>query len=545
LACAVSHYQLTACKGRATFAGLAAHLVPPPHHQIERSVTEKAAHTPPVSEEATPEPEQIAVRRAKLAELRETGIAYPNDFKPDALAARLLDEFEDLDGDTVVERSAHYRLGGRIKAVRSFGKTTFFKLQDQSGELQLYTKLNELGEDVYRGVKRLDIGDTVGVEGTLFRTRTGELTLKVSSLRLLAKSLRPLPEKWHGLTDKETRYRQRYVDLIVNDDVRDTFRRRAQMISSMRTFFAERDFLEVETPMMHPIAGGAAAKPFITHHNALSMDLFLRIAPELYLKRLVVGGFERVFEINRNFRNEGLSPQHNPEFTMLEFYQAYANYDDLMDLSEELLACLANEVTGSASVQYQDTTLEFGKPFRRVTMSDAVAEQAGLTAEQVADEAVLAELVRGAGVETSKLATGGALLAQAFEELVEETLIQPTFVTQFPRVVSPLARANDDDPRFVDRFELFIAGREIANGFSELNDPEDQHQRFLAQLTAREEGDDEAHMLDEDYVRALEYGMPPTAGQGIGVDRLAMLLTDSASIRDVILFPHLRHEGGR
>lgn len=508
-------------------------------------MTEKAAHTPPVSEEATPEPEQIAVRRAKLAELRETGIAYPNDFKPDALAARLLDEFEDLDGDTVVERSAHYRLGGRIKAVRSFGKTTFFKLQDQSGELQLYTKLNELGEDVYRGVKRLDIGDTVGVEGTLFRTRTGELTLKVSSLRLLAKSLRPLPEKWHGLTDKETRYRQRYVDLIVNDDVRDTFRRRAQMISSMRTFFAERDFLEVETPMMHPIAGGAAAKPFITHHNALSMDLFLRIAPELYLKRLVVGGFERVFEINRNFRNEGLSPQHNPEFTMLEFYQAYANYDDLMDLSEELLACLANEVTGSASVQYQDTTLEFGKPFRRVTMSDAVAEQAGLTAEQVADEAVLAELVRGAGVETSKLATGGALLAQAFEELVEETLIQPTFVTQFPRVVSPLARANDDDPRFVDRFELFIAGREIANGFSELNDPEDQHQRFLAQLTAREEGDDEAHMLDEDYVRALEYGMPPTAGQGIGVDRLAMLLTDSASIRDVILFPHLRHEGGR
>ncbi len=508
-------------------------------------MTDKAAQPSPGSEQAGNEPEQIAVRRAKLAALREDGIAFPNDFKPDTLALGLLTEFDGVGGEDVVARSGVYRLAGRIVAVRSFGKTTFFKLQDRSGALQLYTTRGDLGEDAYKAAKRLEIGDTVGVEGTLFRTKTEELTLKVASVRLLAKSLRPLPEKWHGLTDKETRYRQRYVDLIVNEEVRATFRGRARMVAAMRSFFAERDFLEVETPMMHPIAGGAAAKPFITHHNALSMDLFLRIAPELYLKRLVVGGFERVFEINRNFRNEGLSPQHNPEFTMLEFYQAYADYGDLMDMTEELLARLAVEVTGGTSVEYQGTTLEFGGPFRRVTMREAVAAALGVAEESLEDPSVLIGPVRKAGIEADKLAEGDALLAQAFEELVEPTLMQPTFVTRFPRVVSPLARASDDDPRFVDRFELFIAGREIANGFSELNDPEDQRERFLSQLEAREAGDEEAHMLDEDYVRALEFGMPPTAGEGIGVDRLAMLLTDAASIRDVILFPHLRHEGGR
>jgi lysyl-tRNA synthetase class 2 len=495
--------------------------------------------------EGPSEPQQIAVRRGKLAALREQGNPFPNDFRPDSALADLASRFKGADAETVEAESGTYRVAGRLMAVRSFGKSTFFRLQDTSGNLQLFALKPELGEDAYQAAKRFDAGDIVGAEGTLFHTKTGELTLRCVTLRLLVKALRPLPEKWHGLTDKEIRYRQRYLDLVVNEDVRLTFRRRAAVVAGIRRFFSDRAFLEVETPMMHAVAGGAAARPFTTHHNALSMDLFLRIAPELYLKRLVVGGFERVFELNRNFRNEGISPQHNPEFTMLEFYQAWANYNDLMDLTEELFAGLATEVCGATAVEYQGTTLEFAAPYRRVTMADAVIEATGLSEAELSDEAKMHAVLKKSGIDDGALVKGPALLAQVFEEVVEPTLIQPTFVTRFPLIVSPLARKCDDDPNFVDRFELFIAGREIANGFSELNDPEDQHQRFLDQLSAREAGDEEAHMLDEDYVRALEVGLPPTAGEGIGIDRLVMLLTDAASIRDVILFPHLRHEAPR
>ncbi len=495
------------------------------------------------SAEAQPENEQIAVRRAKLETWRGRGQAYPNDYRPDAGCGELAREFAELDAEGVESKSGRYRLAGRVLAVRGFGKTTFLKIQDSSGALQLYAAKAELGEDVYSVVRKLDAGDIVGAEGSLFRTRTGELTLRCEQFRPLVKAIRPLPEKWHGLTDKETRYRQRYVDLIVNQEVRDTFRSRAQVVAGMRRFLGERGYLEVETPMMQPLAGGAAAKPFVTHHNALSMDCYLRVAPELYLKRLIVGGFERVFELNRNFRNEGISRQHNPEFTMCEFYQAYARYEDLMELTEEMLAELAREVTGNTRVRSGEVEIEFAPPYRRMTMAEAVAEHSSLSPEEALDPGRLVSLAGELGLETE--AEGLALLPEIFEHVAEEHLVQPTFITGFPVEVSPLARRNDEDPRFVDRFELMIGGHEIANGFSELNDPEDQRGRFLEQVRRRQEGDEEAHMLDEDYVQALEYGMPPTAGEGIGVDRLVMLLTDSPSIRDVILFPHLRPAGGR
>jgi lysyl-tRNA synthetase class 2 len=495
------------------------------------------------AQQAARESEQIRVRRAKLAELREAGCAFPNDFKPDTGCAALVAEFGEVPGEEVEARSGTYRLGGRVVAIRDFGKTTFLKLQDGEGSLQLFANKAQLGDEAYGLVRRLDVGDIVGATGSLFRTRTGELTLRLDALRLLVKSLRPLPEKWHGLTDKESRYRQRYVDLIVHEDVRRTFRRRAAIIAGLRRFLGDEGYLEVETPLLQPIAGGATARPFVTHHNALSMDLYMRVAPELYLKRLVVGGFERVFELGRMFRNEGISLQHNPEFTMCEFYQAWATVDDLVALTERLLQTLAREVTGSEQVPYGDTVLDFSSPMRRVDMADAVAAALGVTREQALDLEVLAAAADRLGIEPKKRQPGLGLLADVFEATCEQDLVQPTFVTGFPLEISPLARKNDADPRFVDRFELYVARREIANGFSELNDPEDQHERFLEQMRRREAGDEEACEVDEDYVRALEVGLPPTAGEGIGIDRLVMLLTDSPSIRDVLLFPHLRHEG--
>ncbi len=505
-------------------------------------------NTTPVATEsdaqiAARENDQIRARRAKLADLRQTGVAFPNDFKPDATCGRLGEEFGPLSGEEVEERSLEYRLGGRIVAVRDFGKTTFLKLQDGSGSIQLFANRQALGEDGYAVARRLDTGDIVGVSGRLFRTRTGELTMRLDGLRLLVKALRPLPDKWHGLVDKEARYRQRYVDLIVNEDVRRTFRRRAAVIGGLRRFLEGEGYLEVETPLLQPIAGGATARPFVTHHNALSMDLYMRVAPELYLKRLVVGGFERVFEIGRMFRNEGISLQHNPEFTMCEFYQAWATVEDLIDLTERLLSTLAREVTGSEQVPYGDVVLDFSAPLRRLSMVDAVASKLGVSRDEALDLRVLSRAADDLALDPKKRQPGLGLLADVFEATCEDDLVQPTFVTEFPLEISPLARRNDADPRFVDRFELYVARREIANGFSELNDPEDQHERFLEQARRREAGDDEACEVDEDYVRALEVGLPPTAGEGIGIDRLVMLLTDSASIRDVLLFPHLRHEG--
>ncbi len=485
--------------------------------------------------------EQVRVRRAKLAALREQAGAFPKDWTPDTSAGRLVAEFGAMEGEAVEAATGTYSLGGRVMAIRSFGKSTFLGLQDGSGTIQLFASKGDLGE-AYAGVKKLDVGDIVGARGTLFRTRTGELTLRCDELRLMVKSLRPLPEKWHGLQDKETRYRQRYVDLIVNAEVRETFRRRATVTATVREFLGERGYLEVETPMMQPIVGGATARPFVTHHNALSMDLYLRVAPELYLKRLVVGGLERVFELNRNFRNEGLSRQHNPEFTMLEFYQAWATYEDLMALTEEMLGEIARRVTGGTRVVFEGTELDFSPPFRRLPMAEAVAAKAGIPVADATDVAALTALADRMGIAREGRQEGLGILADVFEHLCEADLVQPTFVTGFPAEVSPLARRSDADPRFVDRFEMYAAGREIANGFSELNDPEDQRERFLVQVRRREAGDAEAQMLDEDYVRALEYGLPPTAGEGIGIDRLTMLLTDSASIRDVILFPHLRPE---
>jgi lysyl-tRNA synthetase class 2 len=484
----------------------------------------------------------IRQRLETLAALRAAGVnPYPNDFRPTHTAGQILAEHGDRDAEALAALGRTFALAGRVMALRSFGKAAFVKLQDRSGQLQAYVKRDGVGEEAFGVFSRTDVGDFLGVEGPLLRTRTGELTLEARQVRLLCKSLRPLPEKWHGLTDKETRYRQRYVDLVVNPEVREAFRRRSRLIHLVRGFFLGRDFLEMETPMMQPIPGGATARPFVTHHNALDMTLYLRVAPELYLKRLVVGGVERVFEINRNFRNEGLSNQHNPEFTMLEFYQAYATYEELMDLTEELFVYLAEELAGSRKIVYQGEEIDFTPPWPRLTVQQAVARYGELTLEQTEDPQAVRAYAARLGLETAGV-PHGKLLAEVFEAVAEPHLLQPTFVTRYPVEVSPLSRRNEADPRFVDRFELYIARREIANAFSELNDPLDQLERFRGQAAEREAGDEEAHWVDLDYVRALEYGMPPTAGEGIGIDRVAMLFTDSPSIRDVILFPHMRPE---
>ncbi|WP_225072281.1 lysine--tRNA ligase [Desulfuromonas sp. CSMB_57] len=482
-------------------------------------------------------------RRAKLEEFRQQGVnPFANDFEVTATTGAVREAHEGEDAATLEVINHHYSLAGRIMAKRDFGKAAFIQLQDRSGRLQVFVSRDEIGEDTFRLFRKFDIGDVVGVAGKPFRTKTGELSLRAESIRLLTKSLQVLPEKWHGLTDVETRYRQRYLDLMVNPEVREVFAKRSRIITLIRNFMVEHDFLEVETPMMHPVAGGATAKPFVTHHNTLKMDLFLRIAPELYLKRLVVGGFERVFEINRNFRNEGISIQHNPEFTMMEFYQAYATYETLMDFTERLICHVAEEVVGSLKFAYGEREVDLTPPWKRLTIKEAICQYGKVAAEVLEDPAATRAYARGLGLEVEDGIGHGKLLTEIFDEVAEPQLWHPTFITQYPTEVSPLSRKNDADPTVVDRFELFIVGRELANAFSELNDPVDQKGRFLQQLAEKEAGDEEAHAMDEDYIRALEYGLPPTAGEGIGIDRLVMLLTNSASIRDVILFPQLRPE---
>jgi lysyl-tRNA synthetase class 2 len=485
--------------------------------------------------------EQMAVRRRKVAKLQADGVpVYPNDFRPSHTAGAIRERHGGLEASELEALTEEFALGGRIRALRPHGKAAFFEMEDGTGRLQVYARRDKLGDEAYERVRALDVGDIAGVCGRLFRTRTNELTIEAGEVRLLSKCIRPLPEKWHGLKDVETRYRQRYVDLMVNPEIRDVFRNRSRIIGLVRDFLRQRGFLEVETPMMQPMAGGAAAKPFVTHHNALDRDLYLRVAPELFLKRLLVGGFDRVFELNRNFRNEGLSTRHNPEFTMLEFYQAYADYRDMMELTEELFVMLAEAVCGSPRIPCGDYEINLERPWRRLSLSEGVAQHAGVEESELASPEVLRRLAERNSLKVDAGFGPGKLLVELFEHLVEPRLIQPTFVVGYPLEVSPLARRNDAEPELVDRFELFIAGRELANAFSELNDPADQRDRFERQAEARRAGDDTACEVDEDYVRALEYAMPPAAGEGIGIDRLTMLLTDSPSIRDVILFPLLR-----
>ena len=485
----------------------------------------------------------IAERRAKLAALRTQGLpAYPNDFRRDALAADLLATYAERDSRWLDANPVHVRVGGRMMFKRVMGKASFAKLADRSGAIQLFLQEDALGA-AYAVFKDYDVGDILGAAGPLFRTRTGELSVRVTGLQLLVKSLRPLPDKWHGLADTETRYRQRYVDLVMNDASRAVFRTRTQIVRYLRDALDALDFLEVETPMMHPIPGGAAARPFVTHHNALDARMYLRIAPELYLKRLIVGGFERVYEINRNFRNEGLSTQHNPEFTMLELYWAYSDYRELMELIERLLHGLADSLLGTRLVNYQGRAYDLAKPFRRVTVEELILEHnPQLERSQLRAVPYLRAVCERLGVPVKSGDGAGKLQIEIFEKTAEHTLLDPTFVCAYPAEVSPLSRANDTDRFLTDRFEFFLAGRELANGFSELNDSEDQAARFRAQVARHEAGDDEAMHYDADYIRALEYGMPPTAGLGLGVDRLVMFLTDSASIRDVLLFPQMRPE---
>jgi len=492
---------------------------------------------PSASQDAADENRLIAQRREKLDAIRQQRNAFPNDFRPADLAADLHAAYGDKTKEELNELAVEAKVAGRI--IRQRGP--FIVIQDMSGQVQLYLNIKEFPEEEKAEIKSWDLGDIIGTAGKVMRTDKGELSIRVESIRLLTKSLRPLPDKHKGLTDTEVRYRQRYVDLIANEESRHTFIVRSKIVSAIRAFMNEHRFMEVETPMMQVIPGGAVARPFITHHNSLDQDMYLRIAPELFLKRLVVGGFERVYELNRNFRNEGLSTRHNPEFTMLEFYQAYADYTDLMDMTEEMLRLLAHEATGSGSVSYQGVTLDFDQPFARLTLLEAIlADVENVTAEQLADLDSARALAKTLGVEVKDSWGLGKLQLEIFEARVEETLQQPTFITGYPTEVSPLARRNDDNPEITDRFELFIGGREIANGFSELNDSEDQAERFRAQVAEKDAGDQEAMHFDQDYITALEYGMPPTAGEGIGIDRLVMLFTDSASIRDVLLFPHMR-----
>lgn len=487
------------------------------------------------------ESEVYQIRKQKLVDLRGSGFNFPNEFRREHLAADLLKDYAELEKDTLAEKQVKTSVAGRIVLRRIMGKASFFHIQDVSGRIQIYIRANDLPE-VYEQFKHWDLGDIVGVKGELFKTNTGELTVNTEHLELLTKSLRPLPDKFHGLADQEVKYRKRYVDLIANEDSRTTFLIRSRMIQAFRQFMDKNQFLEVETPMMHPIPGGAVARPFITHHNSLDMTMYLRIAPELYLKRLVVGGFERVYEINRNFRNEGISTRHNPEFTMVEFYQAYADYNDLMTFTEQLLQYLCDVVLGNRQVEYQGQLIDFNKPFARMSVKEAILQyHPELSIQQLENVDVCRQILSEKGFAFKETDGLGKLQMILFEETVEHQLFQPTFIIGYPTEVSPLARRNDNDPEVTDRFEFFIAGREIANGFSELNDAEDQAERFRKQVEEKDAGDLEAMHYDSDYIEALEYGLPPTAGEGIGIDRLVMLFTNSQSIRDVILFPHLRH----
>jgi lysyl-tRNA synthetase class 2 len=492
--------------------------------------------------EQTDENKLIAQRREKLQQLRENGMPFPNDFRRNTMAGELHAEYDDKSDEELQALGLRVSLAGRMMSRRVMGKASFAHLQDMTGRMQLFVQRDVLEEGLYnQQFKKWDIGDIIGAEGQLFKTKTGELSVKVDKLRLLTKSLRPLPEKFHGLSDQEQRYRQRYVDLIMNETTRETFRMRTRIIHFLRQFLDEKGFMEVETPMMQVIPGGATARPFITRHHALDMEMFLRIAPELYLKRLVVGGFERVYEINRNFRNEGLSTRHNPEFTMLEFYEAYADYRSLMDLTEEMLRALCQSVLGTTQVGYQGETYDFASPFQRMTVKASILHFNPDISEAELDDPQQARAIAKRLEIPLKESYGlGKVQIEIFEKTVEHRLMNPTFITAYPTEVSPLARRNDEDPFVTDRFEFFVGGREIANGFSELNDAEDQAERFRKQVEEKEGGDDEAMHYDDDYVRALEHGMPPTAGEGIGIDRLVMLLTDSPSIRDVLLFPHMR-----
>jgi len=497
-----------------------------------------------VSAQPPDENRLIAERREKLRALREKGIAFPNDFAPDAFAGDLQIEFEKSDAAAVEAANRRVKVAGRVMLKRGQGKVSFIQIQDVTGRIQLFIQANNVG-DAYDSVKSWDIGDIVAAEGPLMRTKTNELSVKADTLRLITKNLRPLPDKWHGLSDVEQRYRQRYVDLIVTPESRRTFELRSRMIGFMRQWLeaSPRRFMEVETPMMHLIPGGATARPFVTHHNALDIDLFLRVAPELYLKRLVVGGFERVYEINRNFRNEGVSTRHNPEFTMLELYQAYATYNEIMDLTESMIRETAKATLGKTALHWEDRDIDVGPAFRRWRLDEAVRElNPDIRGEEIRDVAALRKHCERLKIPTKSGYSWGKLLLEIFEKTVEPTLVQPTFITAYPTEVSPLARANDTDAEVTDRFELFVGGKELANGFSELNDPEDQAARFRAQVEAKDAGDDEAMHFDADYIRALEYGMPPAGGLGVGIDRLVMLFADVPSIRDVLLFPYMRPE---
>ena len=492
--------------------------------------------------ETVDENKLIAQRRDKLSKLREQGNAYPNHFRRDSLSADLHADYDQLTKEELAEKNVRVVIAGRMMLQRIMGKASFATIKDMTGSIQLFLQRDSLPEGFYNEqFKKWDIGDIIGAEGVLFKTKTDELSVRVDSIELLTKALRPLPEKFKGLSDQETRYRQRYIDLIINDETRKTFAQRSKIITYIRNFMMQKDFMEVETPMMQAIPGGATARPFSTYHNALDMELFLRIAPELYLKRLVVGGFERVFEINRNFRNEGLSTRHNPEFTMIEFYQAYADYHDLMDMTEEMLRGLAENVLGKSVFEYQGLEIDFAQPFARMTIKESILHfNPELQESQLDDIAQARQIAESLHIPLKDSYGLGKVQIEIFEKTVEHRLMAPTFITAYPTEVSPLARRNNDDPFVTDRFEFFVGGRELANGFSELNDPEDQAERFRKQVEEKDAGDDEAMHFDEDYITALEHGMPPTAGEGIGIDRLVMLLTDAPSIRDVLLFPHMR-----